>query len=76
MQSAEAERRGDHQLPAWPRALAFGGTFRFLDIGEKFLDKGGNISPGVMSDYIHPTPRGYAIWADALAPTLDEMLKK
>ena len=53
-----------------------GKQVRFLDIGAQFLDKEGNISPEIMPDYIHPSAKGYRIWGDAIASTLDEMLKK
>jgi lysophospholipase L1-like esterase len=47
----------------------------FLDIGAKFLDANGMLTEGVMPDLLHPNERGYQIWADAMNPTLDEMLK-
>jgi lysophospholipase L1-like esterase len=46
----------------------------FLDIGPKFLEPDGGISVDVMYDYLHPTAKGYAIWAAAMAPTLDRLL--
>jgi lysophospholipase L1-like esterase len=48
---------------------------RFLDIGSKFLDPSGAISKNIMADGLHPTAAGYQIWADAMQPLLDEMLK-
>ena len=48
---------------------------RYLDIGPKFLEPDGAISVDVMKDGLHPTPKGYAIWADAMQPTLDQMMK-
>jgi len=45
----------------------------FLDIGAKFLEPDGSISPDVMYDYLHPTPKGYAIWSAAMAPSLDRL---
>ena len=39
-----------------------------LDISSQLLQPDGAISRDVMSDYCHPTARGYQIWADALAP--------
>lgn len=48
---------------------------RFLDINAKFLEPDGTIAPEIMKDYLHPTPKGYEIWADAMQPTLDEMMK-
>jgi len=47
---------------------------RFLDIGERFLEPDGSISTEVMGDGLHPTARGYQIWADAVMPTFREMM--
>ena len=47
----------------------------FLDIGQKFLDPEGNLPQPVMHDYLHPTEKGYQIWAEAMGPTLDELMK-
>ena len=42
----------------------------FLDIGPKFLEADGTISPVIMADFCHPTEQGYRIWGSALAPLL------
>ena len=47
---------------------------RFMDIGYRFLEPDGSISTEVMADGLHPTERGYEIWADAVMPTFTEML--
>ncbi len=47
----------------------------FLDIGPKMLSPDGTISREIMSDFCHPTEKGYQIWADALKPLLQNMLK-
>jgi lysophospholipase L1-like esterase len=52
-----------------------GKMVRFLDIGPKFLEADGTLSTDIMPDLLHPNERGYQIWADAMNPTLDEMLK-
>jgi lysophospholipase L1-like esterase len=52
-----------------------GKEIRFLDIGEKFLEADGSMSPEVMKDFLHPTKKGQEIWAEAMLPTLDEMMK-
>ncbi len=44
----------------------------WLDIGPKLLQPDGTISREVMSDFCHPTERGYQIWADALLPLISE----
>lgn len=48
---------------------------RYLDIGNKFLDASGNLPKEIMPDFLHPNAEGYKIWADAMQPLLDEMLK-
>lgn len=55
--------------------LADGNKTVYLDIGDKFLDSDGVITKEIMKDALHPTPAGYKIWADAMQPTLDGMLK-
>ena len=56
-------------------SLDDGKQTRFLDIGPKFLDASGAISKEIMPDGLHPGVAGYQIWADAMQPLLDEMLK-
>ena len=52
-----------------------GKTIKFLDIGDKFLDADGTLPKTIMPDFLHPNAKGYGIWADAVKPTLDEMMK-
>ena len=47
---------------------------RYMDIGDQFLESDGSISVEVMADALHPTERGYQIWADAVMPTFRELL--
>ena len=64
---------------AWVNArlakLDDGRQTRYLDIGDQFLSPDGTLSPDVMPDALHPSPRGYQIWADAMQPLLDEMMR-
>ena len=52
-----------------------GKMVRYLDIGEKFKDADGKIPLDVMPDGLHPSAKGYQIWADAMQPLLSEMMK-
>jgi lysophospholipase L1-like esterase len=52
-----------------------GGKIKFLDLGEKFLAPDGTLSRDLFPDLLHPNAKGYQIWADAMEPTLAEMLK-
>ena len=50
------------------------GRGTFVDPGLTMLDEEGAILPEVLSDGVHLTPRGYAIWGDGVADALAEMM--
>lgn len=52
-----------------------GKTIKYLDISDKFLAGDGTLPADIMPDALHPNEKGYQIWADAMGPALDEMLK-
>jgi beta-glucosidase len=52
-----------------------GKTIRYLDIGPKFMGEDGHLNQKLFSDGLHPNVDGYQIWADAMKPLLDEMMK-
>jgi lysophospholipase L1-like esterase len=52
-----------------------GERVHYLDIGPKFLDAEGNIPKDVMSDALHPTGKGYEIWAEAVNETLRKLMR-
>lgn len=52
-----------------------GRNVRFLDVGPAFLAADGTIPADVMPDQLHLSPKGYQLWADAMQPALDAMLK-
>jgi len=47
----------------------------FLDIGDQFLDADGNIPVNVMPDLLHPSRKGYEIWADSIREPLAKLLQ-
>ena len=52
-----------------------GKTVKYLDIGPKFLADDGTLPKEIMPDALHPNEKGYEIWAEAMGPTLEEMMK-
>ena len=54
--------------------FADGRSIRYIDINDKLADGGGHLFDGMMGDKLHPTVKGYQIWADALKPLLTELL--
>jgi lysophospholipase L1-like esterase len=56
--------------------LADGHKIRYLNINDKLADANGMLYDGMMNanDKLHPTLKGYQVWADALKPILTELL--
>jgi lysophospholipase L1-like esterase len=44
----------------------------YLDIGDKFLQPDGTLTAEIMPDFLHPSAKGYQIWADAVQPMIDK----
>ena len=54
--------------------LADGKAIRFLNVNDKLARKDGTLFEGVTMDNLHPSVRGYQIWADGLKPIFTELL--
>jgi beta-glucosidase len=55
--------------------FADGKTIFYLDINKAFLNDQGVLTREVMPDLLHPEKKGYALWAQAMEPTLVKLLK-
>lgn len=49
---------------------------RFLDISPVFLDANGFLHREIMHDFLHPTVKGYQLWAEAISPTVLQMMEQ
>ena len=47
----------------------------FHDFGKLFLNADGTISQDIMPDFLHLSPKGYAIWANSLEPILSDLIE-
>jgi len=54
--------------------MADGKAIRFLDVNSGLADAQGNLVEGVMADKLHPSLKGYEVWARGLKPILTELL--
>jgi lysophospholipase L1-like esterase len=54
--------------------LADGQTIFYLNINDKLANPDGILLDGMTVDNLHPTVKGYQIWADALRPLLTRFL--
>lgn len=52
----------------------FGPQVKYMDINSKFLEPDGTLTREIMPDLLHPSEKGYEIWADAIKPVLTEWL--
>ncbi len=52
-----------------------GSRVHYLDIGAKFLDPAGNIPKDVMTDLLHPSTKGYEIWAEAVIAPITSLME-
>lgn len=46
----------------------------FLDINGTFLTEDGMVRKDLLKDWLHPSPEGYAAWAEAMEPTLAKLM--
>ncbi len=56
--------------------LGDGNKVVYMDFGDKFLEPDGTISKDVMPDSLHPSAKGYEIWADAIRPEIEKVFGK
>jgi lysophospholipase L1-like esterase len=47
----------------------------FKDYSLLMLQKDGSISPEIMADFLHPTAKGYQVWAEAMTPDILKLMK-
>ncbi len=46
----------------------------FLDIGPRLVNDDGSLSKQIMPDFLHLSPKGYQIWADAIEPQVAKLM--
>ena len=56
--------------------FADGKKIRYLNVNDRLADRDGRLFDGMMNerDKLHPTLKGYQVWADALKPIFRELL--
>lgn len=54
--------------------FADGDHIRFLSVNSRLTDEDGKLLDGMLQDGLHPTEKGYQVWADGLKPILTNIL--
>ena len=57
------------------KSFADNKTVFYEDLGPKFLTPTGILERDIMADFLHPTAKGYQIWADAIRPYVEKYCK-
>lgn len=68
-------RRLNEQVNALIARYADNRKVFFLNINQAFLQPDGTLSKAIMPDLLHPNEKGYQIWADAMRPELERLMK-
>ena len=58
------------------KKVADGRMIRYVDIGDRFTNRDGTISQEIMPDFLHLSPRGYELWAEAIEPVVKDLLRE
>jgi lysophospholipase L1-like esterase len=75
--ATDAKRVNNERLNALIAKFDDGKTVKYLDITGKFLAPDGTLVPGAyQKDNLHLDHKGYEIFAEAIAPTIAEMMGK
>lgn len=69
-------RRINEKINAMLPQLADGKRVFFLNINQAFLQGDGTLSKDIMPDLLHPNAKGYEIWAEAMRPELERLLRE
>lgn len=72
---ANAYRGSISQINTQLARLADNKDVFYLDIGDKFLTADGTLTTEVMADGLHPTLKGYEIWAAAIKEKVADLMK-
>ncbi len=73
-QKNDPSRINNDKANALLAKLADGEQVVFLDINDRLLMPDGRLSKEIMPDLLHPKQKGYAIWGEAIEPTLKKLL--
>jgi len=66
-------RKLNEQINTHIKDLHDGETVHYLDLSPAFLTEDGILTKEIMPDGLHPQQKGYAIWAEAMAPKIKEL---
>jgi lysophospholipase L1-like esterase len=74
-ESAQSPRRADVKaVNNFVKALNDNRHIFVKDYGQLFLQPDGSISKDIMGDFLHPSAKGYQLWADAMQADIQKLM--
>lgn len=70
------KRQNNYQINERIKDISAPDQITYLDIASAFLDDDGVLAKDIMPDGLHLSPKGYALWAEAMNPTLMQILEE
>lgn len=68
-------RARNDKVNAFISKLHDGKTIFYSDIGHVFLNEDKSLNKKLIKDTVHPTAKGFEVWADAMEPMIQKLLK-
>jgi len=69
-----AQREKNAKASQLASKIADGKMIHYIDIGKNFLEDDGTLTKEMMPDFLHPTEKGYVIWAESIETKVAELL--
>ena len=69
-----AERNKNAAASILASQIADSKTIYYMDINSHFLDPNSRLSTSIFPDFLHPNAAGDTIWADAIKPTIQNLM--
>jgi lysophospholipase L1-like esterase len=70
----DGHREGIAQVNDFIKTLADNKSIFFMDINQKFLQLDGTLTAEIMPDFLHPSEKGYEIWAETTREKVKELM--
>lgn len=68
-------RKRNEEINRLISALDDGEMVNYLDVSQGFLNEDGTLRDSLMPDLLHPNSAGYQVWAEAMEPTIKQLLQ-
>ncbi len=72
----DSNRQKIKTINAMISKLADGNKVIYMDLSDKFLQPDGTLPRDMMPDTLHPSTKGYEVWADAIRPEIEKVFGK